>query len=193
LLSAETINFFFQANRLKHRADKLVIRQTTDVSCGPAALASLLKFYFGEHSVTEHEIATLAGTYSKGTTSLLDLRNICRVKGYEARGLGKMTLPQLIHEVEHSGTPVIVHFENPYRHFSLVLGQVRDYILVSDPSRGNVSMKVDEFLGKWDNVALVVKNTPPHNQSLIEKHKRSTEIRLQTLDRASALISMPRF
>ena len=168
-----------------------VIRQTSDLTCGPAAVATLLKFYFSENT-TEDEIAKIAGTYEKGTSSLLDLRNACRIKGYEAIGY-RMTLPQLLREIEKSGVPVVVHFKEPSLHFALVVGQVGNFILVSDPSRGNVSMDVADFLHRWDNHALVVKASHPVDRTIAEKRKRSAETRLQTLNRANLLMSSTRF
>jgi hypothetical protein len=168
-----------------------LIRQTSDLTCGPAAVATLLKFYFGENT-TEDEIAKLAGTYEKRTSSLLDLRNACRAKGYQAAGY-RMTLPQLIREAETSGVPVIVHFKEPTLHFALVVGQAGEFILASDPSLGNVSIDVKDFLRRWDNHVLVVKSSRPVNREIAEKRKRSAEKRLKSLNRANLLMSSTRY
>lgn len=168
-----------------------IIRQTSDVTCGPAALASLLTFHLGEET-SEHEIARLSGTYERGTSTLLGLRNAARAKGYEAVGY-RMTFSALMQEVETSGVPVLVHFKEPSLHYALVLGRVDDFVLVADPSRGNVSMHVGDFSRRWDNNALVVRTHSTVDPTRLEKRKRSTATRIETLSRESVFQSSPRF
>lgn len=173
------------------RGDEGIIRQTSDVTCGPAAVASLLKFYFGVET-TEDEIAKLSGTYENKTSSLLGLRNACRAKGFEAGGY-RMSLPQMMREVEAGGAPVVVHFKEPSLHFALVVGRVGDFVIVSDPSQGNISMDVGDFKRRWSGAVLVVKSTRPVNRELIERRRRSAQRRLETLRRAGSLLSSTRF
>lgn len=191
LLGAEGLRLFHQSKRFKSLNSGAIIRQTSDVTCGPAALASLLHFYFGD-TATEEEMAKLSGTYEKGTSTLLGLRNACRSKGYEAVGY-RMTLPQLLDEVDSSGVPVLVHFKTPSLHYALVLGQVDNFILVSDPSQGNLSMDVADFLRRWDGMALVVTSSRPADRTVIEKRKQSAATRIETLNRTSSLMSSLRF
>ena len=165
-----------------------ILRQTSEVTCGPTALASLLNFYYGENT-SEAKLAELSNTYSKGTTTLLGLRDSCLAIGYHATGY-KMTLPQLINETDSSGVPVLVHFKEPTMHYALVAGQVGDFILVSDPSLGNISMSVDDFQRRWSNKVLVVKSeTRPANKEIVVNRKQSAAIRLNTLARAGNLMS----
>lgn len=168
-----------------------IIRQTSDVTCGPAALASLLMFHLGVET-SEEEIARLSGTYEKGTSTLLGLRNAARAKGFEAAGY-RMSLTALMSEVEASGVPVLVHFKEPSLHYALVLGRVDDFILVADPSRGNVSMHVGDFTRRWDNNALVVRARGVADHERLERRKRSAATRIETLSRESIFQSSPRF
>jgi predicted double-glycine peptidase len=172
-------------------ADEGLIRQTTEVTCGPAAVASLLKFYFGVET-SEDEIAKLSGTYENGTSSLFGLRNACRAKGFEAAGRS-LKLSEMLHEVESGGVPVVVHFKEPSLHFALVIGRVGDFIIVSDPSQGNISMDVGDFKRRWSGAVLVVKSSRPANRALVERRKRSAETRLETLRRAGSLPPPARF
>jgi predicted double-glycine peptidase len=191
LLGAEALRLFHQGERLGAERKRDVIIQTSEYTCGPAAVAALLKFYFGDNT-NEQEIAQLAGTYENHTTTLLDLRNACRAKGYEASGY-RMTLPQLLREIETSGVPVLVHFKEPSLHYALVLGQVGDVILVSDPSWGHVSIDVTDFLRRWSKNALVVKSSRPAHRELIERRKQSAETRLATLSRVDLSRVSPRY
>lgn len=165
--------------------DDGLIRQTTDVTCGPAAVASLLRFYFGVDT-SEEEMARLSGTYENKTSSLLGLRNACRAKGFEAHGY-RMSLPQMLDEVDSRGVPVVVHFNEPSLHFALVIGRVGDFVIVSDPSQGNISMDISDFKRRWSGAVLVVRSSRPANRALVERRKRSAGTRLETLKRAGTL------
>jgi predicted double-glycine peptidase len=173
------------------RGDEGIIRQTSDVTCGPAAVASLLKFYFGVET-SEDEIAKLSGTYENQTSSLFGLRNACHAKGFAAGGY-RMSLPELMSQVESGGVPVVIHFKEPSLHFALVIGRVGNFIIVSDPSQGNISMDVGDFMRRWSGAVLVVKSPRPVNRALIERRRRSAERRLETLRRAGSLLSSTRF
>lgn len=170
---------------------KAIIRQSSPATCGPAALATLLTFYFND-PVTEEEMTKLARTDKKTMASLRELRDASRAKGYAADGF-RWGLPRLLREVETTGVPVLVHFKEPTQHFVLVVGKADDFILVSDPSRGEVSIHQTDFLRRWDNFALVVKTARPVNSTLVERRKRSAEARIQALRRASSLRSTTRF
>ena len=131
------------------------IRQSSEYTCGPAALATLLSYYLGEPA-TELEIAKISDTLKAGTTTLLGLRNAARLKGHEAIGY-QMTLPQLLEQLDSSQIPVLVHFQQPELHYVLVTGHLgEDYLLVADPALGDVVMQEADFLRRWSNKALVV-------------------------------------
>jgi predicted double-glycine peptidase len=191
LLGAQDLNATDQSKKLSLAHNQTVIRQTSQATCGPAALATLLTFYLND-PVTEEEMIKLTGTDNKTMSKLIDLRNACRARGYKADGF-RMQLLQLLREVEKSGVPVLVHFKEPTQHFLLVVGSAADFILVSDPSRGEVSIHQTDFLRRWDNFALVVRTTRPVNSALVERRRRSAETRIQTLRRASSLMSTTRF
>lgn len=131
-----------------------VLRQRDELTCGPAALATLLTYHLGERC-TEDEMAILAGTYTEMGTSMLGLRNACRAKGYAATGY-RMTLPQLKAVVNGEGLPVIAHYREPLAHFSVVVAVEEDAVLVSDPASGCVTLTLDDFLRRWSGAVLVV-------------------------------------
>lgn len=192
LLGAQVTQNLHQSFSLDSSRKGAIIRQTTDATCGPAALASLLKFYFNDPTASEAELTELSGTLEKRTTTLLGLRNACRAKGYEAKGFS-MTLPQLLQQVETSGVPVLVHYKEPSLHYALVCGRVENFLLISDPSQGQVSVDVTDFLRRWDGYALVVSSSQPANKDLMKERKASAQTRLETLSRAGALMSGVRF
>lgn len=187
-LAIQTTRMVDESRHIQSRSDGAVIRQTSEITCGPAALASLLCYYFSEET-SEHELAELSGTYEKGTTTLLGLRDACLAKGHEAIGYN-MTLPQLMRDVETGKVPVLVHFNKPSLHYVLVVGQVDDFILISDPFVGDTSMDRSDFLRRWSGKALVVKpGERTVNSKIAEERKQSAETRLGSLKQAGRLMS----
>lgn len=188
LVGIEAIRLGYQSKQATNCGSVPVVKQTTEFTCGPAALATLLKYHFGEDT-TEQEMIKLSQTMEKRTATLLGLRDACRAKGYNAVGY-QMTLRQLIKEVNTSEVPVLVHFQTPTLHYALVTGVVEDYVLVADPSEGNLSMNVDDFLRRWSNKALVVKSeTRPAHREIVIERQASAKVRLNTLARAGHLMS----
>ena len=87
---------------LKELRDQYVVKQQLDYSCGAAALATLMVYYYGENT-SEKEILELLNTRLETMTeeerarktrigfSLLDLKVVAQQKGYQAAGF-KLTV-----------------------------------------------------------------------------------------------------
>lgn len=140
---------------LETRQDRVVI-QKWDLSCGAAALATVLKYQYGE-AVTEHEVALelmrrkeyLADpslVRARQGFSLLDLqRAVDRFHRYKGTGLGRLTLEDLI-----KSAPVIVPVDfHGYNHFVVFRGVYRGRVLLADPAWGNRIMPVAAFAQVW--------------------------------------------
>lgn len=137
-----------------------VVMQQFDYSCGAAAMATLMQYYFGD-KVTEREIlldivdhlnkTDFASRKAEGL-SLLDLKAFAERRGYQAAGvkLNLTALPQL-------RGPVLVYLEPPdNRHFAIFRGVREDRVFLADPSRGNLRMRVADFANEWPGIALVL-------------------------------------
>jgi uncharacterized protein len=132
-----------------------VIIQNFDLSCGAAALATLLRYEFGE-PVTEKEVAR--GLISRGEYighpellkirqgfSLLDLKRYVNERGYEGVGFGELDLNDLIEQA-----PIMVPINAlGYNHFVIFRGVVGDRVLLADPAWGNRTMTIDKFQRIW--------------------------------------------
>lgn len=139
---------------LKELRDRHVVKQALDYSCGAAALATLLKYYYGD-STSEGDILVLlqAGLTQEELLvkaqrgfSLLDLKRTAQVKGYQAAGfrLRPEHLTQLV-------APVMVFVEPlGYKHFAVLRGVRDGRVYLADPARGNLRMRLDQFVQEWE-------------------------------------------
>ena len=138
---------------MKALRDENVVKQRFDFSCGAAALATMLRYGFGD-DVNERQV--LVGLFDglsddekreaeRTGFSLLDLQRVARARGYAAEGFrlepGQLTL---------LGGPVIVFIEpRGYKHFAVLRAVRGDRVYLADPSRGNIRMPVHAFLDSW--------------------------------------------
>jgi uncharacterized protein len=145
---------------LKELRDQYVVKQRLDYSCGAAALATLLRYYFGEPTSEAEILRLIVAQLSpderrlKETRgfSLLDLKRAAEALGYQAAGfkLGVEDLARL-------AAPVIVFIEPlDYKHFAVLRGLSGGRVFLADPARGNVRMTVGRFLGEWEGIVFVV-------------------------------------
>ena len=105
---------------MKDLRDRNLVRQRFDYSCGAAALATILRYGFGEE-VTEREILSqlfdLLSEEEKDVSrkegfSLLDLQQVAQSRGYNAQGfrLSAENLPKL------RGPVIVAGFSNQVQH-----------------------------------------------------------------------------
>ncbi len=139
---------------LEMRHDRVVIQQW-DLSCGAAALGTLLNYQYGD-KVSEKEIARglmQRDIYVKNPLvvnlrqgfSLLDLKRYVERRGYRGVGYGKLDLEELIKRA-----PVMVPIRiYGYNHFVVFRGVRGNRVLLADPAWGNRTMTVDRFLDVW--------------------------------------------
>ena len=163
---------------LEMRQERVVVQQW-DLSCGAAALATLLNFQHGDQ-VSEREIAKgliqreeyLAEPLlvrARHGFSLLDLKRYVEQRGYRGIGYGQLTVADLI---ERAPIIVPVRFHG-YNHFVVFRGAVGNRVLLADPAFGNSTMLADRFEAAWLEYAKFGKvgfavaradATPPPNQ-----------------------------
>ncbi len=132
-----------------------VVVQEYDISCGAAALATVLRYQHGD-MVSEREIAVaLMGRPEylerpelvriRQGFSLLDLKRVADSRGFEGVGYGRMSLDDLV-----AKAPVIVPVSvQGYNHFVVFRGRLGDRVLLADPAFGNVTMRVEAFERAW--------------------------------------------
>jgi predicted double-glycine peptidase len=140
------------------RHERVVI-QKWDLSCGAAALATLLTYDLSD-PVDERTVAEAMlrpndplKVRAQGGFSLFDLQQYARSRGYEADGYGKMEMTDLAVMV-----PAIVPIQtHGYNHLIVVRAVDDQQVRFADPAFGNRRMTLDEFDEAWDSkVAFVV-------------------------------------
>ena len=137
-----------------------VVVQKWDLSCGAAALATILNYQHGD-PVSEREIATsligreeyLANPMlirARHGFSLLDLKRYVDRRGYEGVGYGNLTFEDLI-----DLAPIMVPVYFRYPHFVVFRGVRGNRVLLADPAFGNRTMHVAKFQAAWMDYAEV--------------------------------------
>jgi predicted double-glycine peptidase len=143
-----------------------VIVQQWDVSCGAAALATLLTYHHGD-PVSEKAVAqAMLGKTDplrvkvRGGFSLLDLKRYAEARGFQADGYMDVSLTDLA----KFGPAIVPVTLDGYPHFVVFRARIGDRVLIADPAFGNRSVEVAIFEKAWQKIAFVVdrrSNTPP--------------------------------
>jgi predicted double-glycine peptidase len=123
-----------------------VVKQQFDFSCGSAAVATLLRYHYGQ-PVTEqdvfnamYEIGDKDEIKEKGF-SLLDIKRYLESQGYDADGF---RVP--IEKLAESKLPAIMVISTKgYQHFVVVKGMQDGRVLIGDPAMGMTSMSLTAF------------------------------------------------
>ena len=138
-----------------------VVMQQRDYSCGAAALATLIRYHWGD-DVTETQlllevvrmltVEEMTERIENGL-ALTDLRRLAVRIGYLST-IGRLEFDKL----RESKIPLIVGIVvNDFDHFVVYRGTDGYYVYLADPARGNVRTPIPEFLKQWQkNLALVV-------------------------------------
>ena len=139
-----------------------VVRQRWDLSCGSAALSTLLTFDLDD-PVSEGEIiasilqrADPVRIRARQGFSLLDLKRFAVARGHEAEGYGRLDVAQLA-RLAPAIVPTII---GGVDHFVVVRGIREGHVLLADPGFGNRTMTVERFESIWPRrIAFVVRPT----------------------------------
>lgn len=129
-----------------------ISEQAWDESCGISSLNSLLRFYRGI-SVPIELIDS-----NSGELSLQTLWELTNATGLDC-GAFRMDYMQLC-ETLSTYAPVLVHYDKPDAHFSLVLAADDDSVVCADPARGTECLAPSDFLKRWSGATLVVDYGP---------------------------------
>jgi uncharacterized protein len=136
-----------------------VVMQHWDISCGAAALATVLTYQF-DHPVSEkaaaqgmlHQTDPLR-VRARGGFSLLDMKRFAESRGYTAEGFRQLSLDELC----AMKAPIVPIDEYGNPHFVVVLGRRDGAVEIADPAFGNRRMSVERFNSVWkDGIGFVI-------------------------------------
>lgn len=165
-----------------------IVRQRFDLSCGAAAVATLLTYFYGDQ-VEEQEIIEQAlklgdkAKIEKDGFSMLELKQVGERRGYVVQGF-KVNKPEAIAELK---IPFLTLVNNRgYNHFVIVKGTKDGIVYIADSAFGNRGVPLDQFKNEWSNVILVYlsRTKKPQNQFALEPGLRApTQQVIQLVDR----------
>jgi predicted double-glycine peptidase len=160
-----------------------VIGQTNYYTCGPAAVATLLTYYYGQPTA-ESEILELSekamegsgkSPEEKGVTALA-LRQALADKGIQARGM-RLTLASLADYFRKGGLPVVLHVTKPQMHYVLAVGLVGDWVILADPSWGRRVQPLGALVNEQGFSGVTLVPLPPENLISTAKEQQSETLR----------------
>ena len=127
-------------------------RQGWDMSCGAAALSTLLTYHnerpFSEMAITLSILKNSDPVLvrERGGFSLYDLKRFVKAVGLEGLGYGDMTLDDL----DAFSIPAILPIRvKKFDHFVIFRKRIGNKILVGDPAFGNISFSSERFVKMW--------------------------------------------
>lgn len=128
-----------------------VVMQNWDISCGAAALATVLTYSL-DHPVSEETIARAMLRHQapervqqRGGFSLLDLKRFAEQRGYRARAYRGLTMEHL----RTLKSPIVPIQTHGYSHFVVVRGIDGDRVHIADPAFGNRRLPAAKFERAW--------------------------------------------
>lgn len=167
---------------LQNIRDEGVSRQRWDMSCGAAALSTVLTYYYKDNTPETAIVVWLlhrlnpAMVRKRGGFSLLDLKRFSDARGYSADGYSEMTIADLAAEKAWVITPIR---QKGFNHFVVVKGIElnEDRVFIGDPGFGNITMTVSQFQKLWkDGIAFIVR--PPDERMVSVNNKTAVASQL---------------
>ena len=135
-----------------------VVRQGYDLSCGAAAMATLLKYYYGE-DVGERDLIDAMVAFGdedkimREGFSMLELKRYSISRGYVSEGYRIDDAESL----RHLRVPALALVNvRGYSHFVVIRSVSDGEVHIADPAFGNRKRPLEGFANEWNNVILVV-------------------------------------
>jgi len=144
----------------KELQERQVVMQKRDYSCGAAALATVIRYYWGDPVTEEQFLVLLTKLLTpaemkdriENGLGLTDLRNLANKAGYQA-SMGKVTYEELT----KAKIPVVVGLiVNGHEHFAVFRGAAAGWVYLADPLRGNQRTSIGQFQKQWQKNAILV-------------------------------------
>ncbi len=146
-----------------------IVRQTTDYSCGAAAVATILRYAYNQPATEADTIRGLLFVSDPATVkdrgfSLLDIKHYVQSLGFV--GTGYHLPVESLYAVKVP-TIVLLTVDN-FQHFVVLKKATPDYVYLADPMLGNRRVDTQTFAKAWNGIMFVVASSGyDRNNSLL--------------------------
>lgn len=157
----------FRGRLPRHTIKLPQVQQTTDYTCGPTSLLSILRYFGKAANATEMSLAQELHTSTETGTYFKDLQ-----KALEQRGLGgeveiNSTLESLRGHL-HSGRPAILNYQFGGGHYAVAMGMDGGFIYLMDPWFNRyVRIKEQEFFARWNDTQYGPQGAEPYTRLMV--------------------------
>ncbi|MDH5571653.1 MAG: C39 family peptidase [Gammaproteobacteria bacterium] len=162
-ITGEFSHFNVTTKNWQELRQKQLVRQQWDITCGAAALSTLMTWYhdipLDEKTVANALLQTtsVGRVRARGGFSLLDLKRFVEAIGFSGAGYGQMSIENLSDMNKPAILPIHLYGLD---HFVVYRGQVGDRFYIGDPAFGNISMTKARFYEVWKSrIAFYVTST----------------------------------
>ena len=126
-----------------------IVKQQDIADCGPACLASIIKYYDGYVPL---EMLKFNSYTSQEGTSAYNLINCAKKYGLSGKGIRVDD----IKEIKDQDLPCILHltYKNGLNHYVVLYKKLKNYVIIMDPKYGKVKKKIEEMSDSFNCVAL---------------------------------------
>jgi predicted double-glycine peptidase len=139
---------------------KQVIRQQHDLSCGAAAVATLLHYGWGMSTGEKEVIETIVETADReqqqkianGGFSMLELKEYGEARGF---AVGGFRIDDVTKLTKLKVPAITLTNIRGYNHFVVIKGVRDGRVFVADPAFGNRVRTLEDFADEWNGVVLV--------------------------------------
>ena len=164
---------------MKEIRNEGVVRQKWDISCGAAALSTLLTYQFKDNTPETDIVVWMlhrtdpARVKERHGFSLLDMKHFAQARGYTAEGFSDMSMDELASQKAAVIVPIRL---KGFDHFIVVKGIVDGRVFVADPGFGNVTMRTDRFQKLWKNGIVFIVHPPDERMQVAKQINSSAKL-----------------
>jgi uncharacterized protein len=168
-----------QVLSLKEIRNEGVVRQKWDISCGAAALSTLLTYQFKDNTPETDIVVWMmhrtdpARVKARHGFSLLDMKHFAQARGYTAEGFSDMSMEELANQKSMVITPIRL---KGFDHFVVVRGIQDGRVFLADPGFGNVTMRADKFQRLWKNGIVFIVHPPDERMQVAKQINSSAKL-----------------
>lgn len=166
------------------------LEQGYDSSCGMSVVATALDLYWGVPTDEDELIETALGEKLEDgdyTVSLADMAGAFESRGVAARAF-RLDWDGLVGMAAKGYAPIVVHYDEPEKHFALLLGFEDGRAVTVDPARGLESLSREAFEARYSGTAMALASRAlVPNAALVAEAVETAAGRQRRLEEAAAM------